>query len=60
MLLAKFISWKFIVSFSLEELPSKIKGLVRNTKKVEADIVALKISYLKKVNKGSNIVILDS
>lgn len=45
---------------SLEELPSKVKNLVRNVKKVEAELVALKISYLKKINKGSNIVILDT
>ncbi|XP_027122838.1 calcium sensing receptor, chloroplastic isoform X2 [Coffea arabica] len=44
----------------LEELPSKLKSLVRSVKKVEADLVALKISYLKKINKGSNIVIMDS
>ena len=29
-------------------------------KKVEAEIAALKISHLKKINKGSNIVIMDS
>lgn len=45
---------------SLEELPSKVKNLVRSVKKVEAELVALKISYLKKINKGSNIVILDT
>jgi hypothetical protein len=44
----------------LEEVPSKIRGLVRNVKRVEAEIAALKISYLKKINKGSNVVILDS
>ncbi|XP_072972374.1 calcium sensing receptor, chloroplastic [Typha angustifolia] len=49
-----------LISVPLEELPSKIKSLVRNTKKVEAEIVALKISYLKKVNKSSNIIIMDS
>lgn len=49
-----------MISVPLEELPAKLKGLVRNAKKVEAEIAALKISYLKKVNKGSNIVILDS
>ncbi|XP_064982053.1 calcium sensing receptor, chloroplastic-like [Musa acuminata AAA Group] len=49
-----------MISVPLEELPSKIKGLVRSSKKVEADIAALKISYLKKINKGSNIVIMDS
>ncbi|CAK7323159.1 unnamed protein product [Dovyalis caffra] len=49
-----------MVAIPLEELPSKLKGLVRNVKKVEAEIAALKISYLKKINKGSNIVIMDS
>ncbi|XP_057766898.1 calcium sensing receptor, chloroplastic [Salvia miltiorrhiza] len=49
-----------LISIPLEELPSKVRSLVRNVKKVEAELVALKISYLKKVNKGSNIVILDS
>lgn len=49
-----------MVAIPLEELPSKLRGLVRNVKKVEAEILALKISYLKKINKGSNIVIMDS
>ncbi|PKA50466.1 Calcium sensing receptor, chloroplastic [Apostasia shenzhenica] len=49
-----------IILIPLEELPSKLKGIVRNTRKVEAEIVALKISYLKRINKGSNIVIMDS
>ncbi|XP_050237330.1 calcium sensing receptor, chloroplastic [Mercurialis annua] len=49
-----------LIAIPLEELPSKLRGLVRNVKKVEAEITALKISYLKKINKGSNIVILDS
>lgn len=49
-----------IISIPLEELPSKLKGIVRSVKKVEADLVALKISYLRKINKGSNIVIMDS
>ncbi|KAJ6868608.1 calcium sensing receptor [Populus alba x Populus x berolinensis] len=49
-----------MVSVPLEELPSKLKGIVRNVKKLEAEIAALKISYLKKINKGSNIVIMDS
>ncbi|KAK2357681.1 calcium sensing receptor, chloroplastic [Trifolium repens] len=49
-----------MVAIPLEEVPSKIRGLVRNVKRVEAEIAALKISYLKKINKGSNIVILDS
>ncbi|XP_058195895.1 calcium sensing receptor, chloroplastic [Rhododendron vialii] len=49
-----------VIAIPLEELPSKLKGLVRNVKKVEAEIAALKISYLKKISKGSNIVIMDS
>ncbi|KAK8680375.1 hypothetical protein V6N13_109321 [Hibiscus sabdariffa] len=49
-----------MIAIPLEELPSKLRSLVRNTKTVEAEIAALKISYLKKINKGSNIVILDS
>ena len=44
----------------LEELPNKVKGIVRNSKRVEAEIAALKISYLKRINKGSNIIIMDS
>ncbi|EOY22243.1 Calcium sensing receptor [Theobroma cacao] len=51
---------KRMFAIPLEELPSKLRGLVRNAKKVEAEIAALKIAHLKKVNKGSNIVILDS
>ncbi|XP_076947688.1 calcium sensing receptor, chloroplastic-like [Bidens hawaiensis] len=49
-----------LIAVPLEELPSKLKGLVRNTKKLEAEIAAVKISYLKKINKGSKIVILDT
>ena len=47
-------------SLRLEELPNKIKGMVRNAKRAEAEIAALKISYLKKIGKGSNIVVMDS
>ncbi|KAH9627537.1 hypothetical protein KSS87_008392 [Heliosperma pusillum] len=49
-----------MIAIPLEELPSKIRSQIRNTKKVEAEIVALKISYLKRLNKGANIVIMDS
>ncbi|PHU23893.1 Calcium sensing receptor, chloroplastic [Capsicum chinense] len=49
-----------MIQIPLEDLPSKVRSLVRNPKKVEAEIVALKISFLKKINKGSNIVIMDS
>ncbi|KAG5039359.1 Calcium sensing receptor, chloroplastic [Glycine max] len=49
-----------MVAIPLEELQSKLRGQVKNVKKLEAEIVALKISYLKKINKGTNVVILDS
>ncbi|KAL3824702.1 hypothetical protein ACJIZ3_020731 [Penstemon smallii] len=49
-----------LIPIPLEELPSKLRNIVRNSKKVEAELVALKISYLKRINKGSNIVIMDS
>lgn len=49
-----------LISLPLEELPNKIKGMVRNAKRAEAEIAALKISYLKRIGKGSNIVIMDS
>ncbi|EPS69131.1 extracellular calcium sensing receptor, partial [Genlisea aurea] len=49
-----------VVSIPLEELPSKLRSLVRSVKKVEAELVALKISHLKKISKGSNVIILDS
>ncbi|KAF5957754.1 hypothetical protein HYC85_004979 [Camellia sinensis] len=49
-----------MIAIPLEELPNKLKGLVRDAKKVEAEIVALKISYLKKINKGTNTVIMDT
>ncbi|XP_047260164.1 calcium sensing receptor, chloroplastic-like [Capsicum annuum] len=48
-----------MIQILLEDLPSKVRNLVRNPKKVETEIVALKISFIKKVNKGSNIVITD-
>lgn len=50
---------KFL-SVPLEELPGKLKGQLRNPRKLEAEIAALKISFLKRVGKGSNIVLLDS
>jgi hypothetical protein len=34
--------------------------MVRNAKKAEAEITALKISYLKRIGKGSNVIIMDS
>lgn len=49
-----------MIAIPLEELPSNLKGIVRNSKKVEAEIAALKISYLKRISKVSKIVIMDS
>lgn len=48
------------LSIPLEELPGKLRNQLRNTRKVGAEIVALKISYLKRIGRGSNLVILDS
>ncbi|GJN22144.1 hypothetical protein PR202_gb09683 [Eleusine coracana subsp. coracana] len=49
-----------VISVPLEDLPSKLKGMVRNAKRAEAEITALKISYLKRIGKGSNVIIMDS
>ncbi|GAB2289731.1 hypothetical protein Dimus_024037 [Dionaea muscipula] len=49
-----------VIAIPIEELPSKLRGLVRNSRDAEAEIAALKISYLKRIDKGSNIVIMDS
>ncbi|GJM86718.1 hypothetical protein PR202_ga02605 [Eleusine coracana subsp. coracana] len=49
-----------LISVPLEDLPSKLKGMVRNAKRAEAEITALKISYLKRIGKGSNVIIMDS
>jgi hypothetical protein len=48
------------LNFRLEDLPPKLKGQLNNSRKVEAEIAALKISYLKRIGRGSNIILLDS
>ncbi|XP_024368870.1 calcium sensing receptor, chloroplastic [Physcomitrium patens] len=50
---------KFL-SISVEELAGKLRGQIRNVRKVEAEITALKIASMKRLDKGSNIVIIDS
>lgn len=50
---------KFL-SIPLEELPGKLKSQLRNSRKVEAEIVSLKISFLKRIGRGSNLIIIDS
>ncbi|CAO2837141.1 unnamed protein product [Amaranthus hypochondriacus] len=49
-----------MIAIPLEELPNKLRSQIRNSKKVEAEIAALKISYLKRLSKSANIVIMDS
>lgn len=49
-----------LLSIAVEEFPNKLRSLLRNSKKVEAEVAALKISYLKRLNKGSRVVIMDS
>ncbi|GAB2223836.1 hypothetical protein Drorol1_Dr00004578 [Drosera rotundifolia] len=49
-----------VIAIPIEELPAKLRSLVRSTRDVEAEIAALKISYLKRIGKGSNIVIMDT
>ncbi|KAF5184290.1 calcium sensing receptor protein, partial [Thalictrum thalictroides] len=58
-LLPSSVRYKMI-TVPAEELPSKVEGLVRNTETLEAALAALKISYLKMINRHSNIVIIDS
>lgn len=49
-----------LLSIAVEEFPNKLRSLLRNSKKVEAEVAALKISYLKRLNKSSRVVIIDS
>ncbi|WVZ73848.1 hypothetical protein U9M48_022106 [Paspalum notatum var. saurae] len=49
-----------LIAVPLEELPSKLKGMLRSARKAEAEITALKISYLKRIGKGTNVIIMDS
>nr|AEQ59234.1 extracellular calcium sensing receptor [Taxus chinensis] len=49
-----------LVSIAVEEFPNKLRSLLRKFKQVEAEVTSLKISYLKRLNKGSRIVIMDS
>eukprot|EP00897_Mesotaenium_endlicherianum_P011002 jgi/Mesen1/9930/ME000070S09214 len=51
---------KKLVSVPVEELPSKLKGQLRNTRKVEAELCAIKIAALKRIGKGSRVILIDS
>ncbi|KAG0614768.1 hypothetical protein M758_6G202300 [Ceratodon purpureus] len=44
----------------VEEVSGKLRGQLRNIRKVEAEITALKIAALKRINKGSRLIIIDS
>ena len=44
----------------MEELLGKVRGQLRNVCKVEAENATLKISSLKRVNKDSRLIIIDS
>lgn len=52
-------SWAPRGRASVDELPGKLRSQTRNARKVEAEITALKISSLKRLNKGSRIIIID-
>lgn len=43
----------------VEELSLKFKGQLRDYRKAEAEVAAIKISYLKRINKSSKVLILD-
>lgn len=45
---------------SVEEFDGKLRGQLRDVRKVEAEVAALKISSLKKFNKGSKLALIDS
>lgn len=47
------------VAVPLEEFPGKIKSQLRNSRKVEAEVVAIKVASLKRLNKGSKIILVD-
>lgn len=50
---------KYVV-VPIEEFASKLKSQLRNSRKVEAEVAAIKISALKRIGKGSKLIIIDS
>lgn len=48
-----------LISVPVEGLSLKFKGQLRDYRKAEAEVAAIKISYLKRINKSSKLVILD-
>jgi len=50
-----------LVSISNDQLEDRgVRGMLRNASAVEAEIAALKIASLRKLNKGSTILVLDA
>eukprot|EP00850_Spirogloea_muscicola_P017615 SM000153S01604 [mRNA] locus=s153:292443:295279:+ [translate_table: standard] len=49
-----------LLALPVEELPGKLRGQLRDAKRVEAELTAIKISSLKRVTKGSKLIIIDS
>ncbi|CAM6088173.1 unnamed protein product [Calypogeia fissa] len=47
------------VPIPLEGFPGKLKSQLRNSRKVEGEVVAIKIAALKRLNKGSKIILID-
>eukprot|EP00245_Coleochaete_scutata_P013593 TRINITY_DN5585_c0_g1_i1.p1 TRINITY_DN5585_c0_g1~~TRINITY_DN5585_c0_g1_i1.p1 ORF type:complete len:419 (-),score=124.68 TRINITY_DN5585_c0_g1_i1:403-1659(-) len=51
---------KKFVSIGVEELSGKVKGQLRDPRRVEADVAAIKIAALKRINRGSNVILIDA
>ncbi|GJP71391.1 hypothetical protein CLOP_g2226 [Closterium sp. NIES-67] len=49
-----------LVAVPVEDVDGKLRGQIRNSRKVEADIAAIKIAALKRLNKGSRVILIDS
>ncbi|CAI5505133.1 unnamed protein product [Closterium sp. Naga37s-1] len=49
-----------LVTVPVEDVDGKLRGQIRNSRKVEADITAIKIAALKRLNKGSRVILIDS
>lgn len=49
-----------LVTVPVEDVDGKLRGQIRNSRKVEAEITAIKIAALKRLGKGSKVVLIDS
>ncbi|MCO5587599.1 hypothetical protein L7F22_041548 [Adiantum nelumboides] len=48
-----------ILFVPIEDLSLKFKGQLRDYRRAEAEVAAIKISFLRRINKSSKLVILD-